>query len=316
MAEAEEVLKAELQTSTLKRFGCQQSGCINDGLGYLTDHGPRFVKFNSHTQERMAEAEEVLKAELQTSTLERFGCQQSGCINDGLGYLTDHGPRFVKFNSHAQQRRASLKAEQTITSKCQRVEYEDKFGFHVPTYAGYSRQGNTWDSSWVNFFARKMEDYVNLIEQKHNDRDARPLWHCLVPNLPRLFRDVSVEPALIHGDLWRGNVAQSHSGPVSFDPIALYGHSEFELSIMFKHGGFPPSFFKAYYSLIPKAPGFEHRYQLYSLHHHFQIWSHFGGDFVEDALGIVEPEVFRSAFGKGFKASTLEILTKLDKVIN
>ncbi|KAK3731954.1 hypothetical protein RRG08_045013 [Elysia crispata] len=100
---------------------------------------------------------------------------------------------------------------------------------------------------------------------------------------------------------------------VSFDPISMYGHSEFDLSIIFKHGGFDQSFFKAYHSLVPRATGFEQRYDLYSLHHHFQIWAHFGDEFVEDALGIVEPEIFRPTFGKGFKTSCLDLLRKLEK---
>ncbi|RUS80889.1 hypothetical protein EGW08_011360, partial [Elysia chlorotica] len=211
---------------------------------------------------------------------------------------------------NADLKRRAVKAERTITraKSARHVRYQGRFGFHVPTFAGYSRQSNTWDSSWVSYHPFPVSPRWH---RQHNDRDARPLWNCLVPLLPRLFRDVSVEPALLHGDLWRGNIAQTDHGPVSFDPISLYGHSEFDLSIMVKHGGFDQSFFQAYHSLIPRAPGFEGRYHLYSLHHHFQIWSLFGGDFVDNALGIVEPEVFRSAFGEGFKTSTLNLLRTL-----
>ncbi|GFO08660.1 fructosamine-3-kinase [Plakobranchus ocellatus] len=329
MAGAEQVLKEELSTSTLQSFGERQSGCINDGLAYRTDHGPLFVKFNSNSAgvEMFQGEYESLKALRNTQVLTvpkpikliklRNGSAMLVIEYLDMKQLRDFsalGQEVARLHLHnTEQGRRAKKAERTITAKELQYDYVDQYGFHVPTYAGYSRQSNEWNDSWVNFFARKMEDYVSLVEKKHNDRDSRPLWHSLVPHLSRLFHDVSVEPALLHGDLWRGNIAQTDRAPVSFDPISLYGHSEFDLSIMLKHGGFPSSFFNAYHSLVPKTPGFEDRYDLYSLHHHFQIWSHFGDDLVEDALGIVEPEVFKFAFGSGFKNSTLDLLRKLNR---
>ncbi|KAK3731956.1 hypothetical protein RRG08_045015 [Elysia crispata] len=228
MVGAEEALKAELNTARLEPFGCRQSGCINDGMGFLTDHGPLFVKFNSNS-----EGVEMFRGEFESlvalSGTERISVPQPlKLIKQGDGsamlvleYLDMHqlsdfaalGEQVARLHLHnSEQKRKVLKSEQTITRQ-EKPGYQEMFGFQVPTFAGYSRQSNAWDSSWVNFFARKMDDYVNLVERKHNDRDARPLWHSLVPHLPKLFTGVSVEPALLHGDLWRGNIAQTHLGP-------------------------------------------------------------------------------------------------------
>ena len=40
---------------------------------------------------------------------------------------------------------------------------------------------------------------------------------------------VVIQPVLLHGDLWSGNISQSEDGdPVIFDPASYYGHNEAE----------------------------------------------------------------------------------------
>ena len=46
-----------------------------------------------------------------------------------------------------------------------------------------------------------------MIEQESADREARELWPQLQRALPRLFRDIEIVPALLHGDLWSGMIA-------------------------------------------------------------------------------------------------------------
>ena len=45
------------------------------------------------------------------------------------------------------------------------------------------------------------------------DRDAIGLWSQLQLKIPQYFRDVQVEPSLLHGDLWGGNAAEISTGP-------------------------------------------------------------------------------------------------------
>ena len=52
-----------------------------------------------------------------------------------------------------------------------------------------------------------------MIEKDYGDREARELWPQLERNLPGFFKDVEVKPALLHGDLWGGNVAENDEGP-------------------------------------------------------------------------------------------------------
>lgn len=105
--------------------------------------------------------------------------------------------------------------------------------------------------------------------------------------IPSLFCDMEIIPALLHGDLWGGNVAEDDSGPIIFDPASFYGHSEYELAIAGMFGGFNSSFYSAYHSKIPKAPGFEKRLKLYQLFHYMNHWNHFGTGYRGSSLSIM-----------------------------
>ena len=149
------------------------------------------------------------------------------------------------------------------------------------------------------------------MEEVKGDREAHELWGRLMREIPKLFQGtlpytrvslslhhfmhlpcqliftsyvalghnclgVEVRPALLHGDLWSGNVAQTTaecqpadestsasssssssssasassssssatSIPVIFDPASFYGHDEFEFGIIEMFGGFDPAFFE------------------------------------------------------------------------
>jgi hypothetical protein len=55
----------------------------------------------------------------------------------------------------------------------------------------------------------------------------------LCDNLEVLFEDVgsSIRPAVLHGDLWSGNIASVGGQPAIFDPAVYYGHSEAEFGM-------------------------------------------------------------------------------------
>ena len=120
------------------------------------------------------------------------------------------------------------------------------------------------------------------------------IWLCnlcvchLQLKIPQFFTDVEVVPALLHGDLWGGNVAECAEGPVIFDPASFYGHSEFELGIAGMFGGFSSSFYSAYHEKIPKVPGFAKRNQLYQLFHYLNHWNHFGGGYRGSSIRIMK----------------------------
>lgn len=191
---------------------------------------------------------------------------------------------------------------------------------NVTNFLTFSPQKNEWQDDWVSFYSQqKLQHQLNMVENSHGDREARELWAklqvhhqkqnktyiCLIVSviwqwkfaycvcylqlkIPQFFSDVEVVPALLHGDLWGGNVAESTEGPVIFDPASFYGHSEFELGIAGMFGGFDSSFYSAYHEKIPQAPGFAKRNQLYQLFHYLNHWNHFGGGYRGSSIRIMK----------------------------
>ncbi|KFM75234.1 Fructosamine-3-kinase, partial [Stegodyphus mimosarum] len=53
-------------------------------------------------------------------------------------------------------------------------------------------------------------------------------------------------------------------------------------------GGFPRSFYNAYYNVLPKQPGFEKRKDVYKLFHCLNHWNHFGGGYRSSSISIMK----------------------------
>ncbi len=107
-------------------------------------------------------------------------------------------------------------------------------------------------------------------------------WELLKTNLPNLTGTDGLEPSILHGDLWSGNVFAGPSGePVLVDPAVYRGHSEVDLAMTELFGGFPGPFYSAYAEVRPLADGYREvrrsLYQLYPLLVHVNL---FGGSYV------------------------------------
>ncbi|XP_060797960.1 ketosamine-3-kinase isoform X2 [Neoarius graeffei] len=207
-------------------------------------------------------------------------------------YSAQLGQQLADLHLHnKRQKEKQDKDEQTVGKGTGQSEVPviDKFGFHVKTCCGYIPQVNDWQDDWVSFYTQqRLQHQLGLVEQTYGDREAKELWASLQLKISQLFAGVDVVPALLHGDLWSGNVAEYSTGPVIFDPASFYGHAEFELGIAGMFGGFGKHFYSAYHEKIPKAPGFEKRHQLYQLFHYLNHWNHFGTGYRGSALRIMK----------------------------
>lgn len=201
------------------------------------------------------------------------------------------GTQLADLHLHNQKFGERLKKEGSIVGKGEgqsEFQFVDQFGFHTVTCCGYLPQVNDWQSDWVTFFARqRIQPQMDMIEKKSGDKEARELWAELQLKIPSFFCGIEIVPALLHGDLWGGNVSEDVSGPIIFDPACFYGHSEYELAITGMFGGFSSSFYSAYHSKIPRAAGFEKRLKLYQLFHWLNHWNHFGSGYRQCSLNIL-----------------------------
>ncbi|XP_059763967.1 ketosamine-3-kinase isoform X1 [Balaenoptera ricei] len=303
----EELLKRELGCGSVKATGHSGGGCISQGRSYDTDRGRVFVKVNPKAEaKRMFEGEMAsLTAILKTGTvkvpkpIKVLDAPGGGSMlvmeHLDMRYLSSHaaklGTQLADLHLDNKRLGETLQKEAgTVGKGGGQVErpFVDQFGFDVVTCCGYLPQVNDWQRDWVTFYARqRIQPQMDLLEQGSGDREARELWATLQLKIPDLFHDLDIVPALLHGDLWGGNVAEDSSGPIIFDPASFYGHSEYELAIAGMFGGFSGSFYSAYHSKVPKAPGFEKRLKLYQLFHYLNHWNHFGSGYRGSSLSIM-----------------------------
>ncbi|KAI0202547.1 Fructosamine kinase-domain-containing protein [Astrocystis sublimbata] len=154
-----------------------------------------------------------------------------------------------------------------------------KFGFPLVTCDGPLPHPVAWQSDWPTFFTELLRSRVRM------DAEACGPWpklelaaeQVVTKVVPRLlgsleWRGSSIEPSLIHGDLWGTNVDTLDSGePVIYDAGCYYAHNEMEIGIwrvVFAQKLGAPAYRDAYLKQYPPAEPtreWDDRNRLYSL---------------------------------------------------
>ncbi|WMJ74782.1 fructosamine kinase family protein [Cytophagaceae bacterium ABcell3] len=164
----------------------------------------------------------------------------------------------------------------------------DFYGFLKDNYIGSLHQENEVSDDWFSFFINKrLQPQVRLAlaNGKLNGKDADK-FSKLYTRLPSLL--VKDKPALLHGDLWSGNVVTADSGYAALiDPAVYYGHREIELAFTKLFGGFGPGFYAAYQETNPVEYGFEGRSDIYNLYPLLVHVNLFGGSYINSVRSIL-----------------------------
>ena len=109
------------------------------------------------------------------------------------------------------------------------------FGSPHTAYGGRNPQLFLRSKSWEESFSQGLDAMFDTEETAQGaDLEMRKLRERLMTKvIPRLLRPLQTEgrvlvPALVHGDLWDGNVGtEEETGrTVIFDAVALYAHNE------------------------------------------------------------------------------------------
>lgn len=144
-----------------------------------------------------------------------------------------------------------------------------EFGHGYDVMIGGLPQINERFTTWIDFFRWKRLDVAAWMALRRgrifpamNER----LWR-LGERLCHWLHEPA-RSALLHGDLWIGNVLCRGGHAVALiDPAISYGHPEIELAFTMLFGGFPPSFLHHYLEIAAAPPGFfETRRALYQLY--------------------------------------------------
>lgn len=165
-----------------------------------------------------------------------------------------------------------------------------EFGFTQHTYCGVSKQDNRWRKRWEDFYAQqRIAPLVRVAHNQHGlSKGQLRTFEILIKRLPEWIATDEV-PALIHGDLWYGNVLETASGPPALiDPAVSYSHREAELGMMDLFGGFNTKVWSSYQSHYPLSSGWRDRLPLYALYHVLNHFVIFGGAYGDQAYRIAK----------------------------
>lgn len=144
------------------------------------------------------------------------------------------------------------------------------YGLERDNYIGGTPQANGWIEGWPEFFrTRRLEPQIALAARNGLlDTARRRSLDRLLGRLDALLDGVPRAPALIHGDLWGGNVVAAAGGaPALVDPAVSFSDREAEIAFTELFGGFGPRFYAAYNAAWPLEPGYAERRDLYNLYH-------------------------------------------------
>ncbi|KAF8665432.1 hypothetical protein AX16_000451 [Volvariella volvacea WC 439] len=230
------------------------------------------------------------------------------------GVSEDAKPYFVSEHKNLRSLSSNPGAAQTLArrlaTELHTYKSDKGFGFEVPTYCGATRLQNGWYDSWEACFSTMIGDLLDRLAPRYANlkkpgEELRKRYvngsslqiellikdtQSVIPAL--LGRNLNIEPVLLHGDLWSGNVGVDSAGePIIFDPASLYGHNEADLAIARIFGGFPSTFFTTYHQYMPKSDPvsqYDLRVDLYELFHYLNHTVLFGGSYAQSALAKME----------------------------
>jgi fructosamine-3-kinase len=170
----------------------------------------------------------------------------------------------------------------------QHQQKSSAFGLDHDNYIGSLRQKNQYSNDWINFF---IEQRLNA-QLKLALRDGKiPVsvasqFDALFKKLPSLLP--IEKPALLHGDLWSGNLITDNNGaPCLIDPAVYYGNREAEIAFTRLFGGFSAAFYEAYNANYPLLTGHEKRADLYNLYPLLVHVNLFGGGYASRVVSIL-----------------------------
>ena len=257
-------------------------GSINDGYRLHTNEGTFFAKTN-----RADHSPSMFEAE--ADGLHRLRATGTVRVPEVIAWGEDHDDTFLLLEHIGSAPKGPMFWEDLGRSLARlHAVTGEHFGLERDNYIGTLRQTNTRHGAWDAFFVQcRLEPQVRMA------RDRQRLGMGDVLRFERLYMRLAdlfprERPALLHGDLWSGNIlSDERSAPVLIDPAVYFGHRDMDLAMARLFGGFEAGFFHGYNDEFPLAPGWEERVDLCNLYPLLVHVNLFGGGYAQQVAAVL-----------------------------
>ena len=153
----------------------------------------------------------------------------------------------------------------------------ESFGYSSDNFLATWAQKNEYSDDWIVFYIHNR--ILPLVRDCMSISLLSDVYESKTWELKSLMekRFPSEPPALIHGDLWTGNLMYTFEMPgyALVDPAICFASREMDIAMSKLFGGFSSSFYDAYQEVFPLQPEWEYRlpaYQLYYLLFHLKFF--------------------------------------------
>lgn len=270
------------QFGTLISFQAASGGCINNGGKLTTSSEAVFIKWNSATRYPKMFSKEKLGLEL-LHKAEGLTIPEVRAVYEGELYsciVMEFIESAIKVPAYWEQLGHGLAAVHSTSST--------KYGLDHDNYMGSLEQYNDTCTDWLDFFIRSRLGPQIKLARDHNRMGKEPvqLFERLYTRLPDLL--VTEPPALIHGDLWSGNIMTDSQGmPALIDPAVSFANREMDIAMTQLFGRLPAEFYDVYNNAFPMSPGWQERLDIYNLYPLLVHVNLFGGGYLSQTMHIV-----------------------------
>ncbi|MDC3047137.1 fructosamine kinase family protein [Prochlorococcus sp. AH-736-A21] len=161
------------------------------------------------------------------------------------------------------------------------------FGFPVEGFIGTSDQFKGLEDNWIDCFLNlRIIPQLLIIKSTILDKE---IINKVIQKIKSELMNHKPVNALVHGDLWSGNVGMDKSGKgVIFDPASWWADHEVDIAMTKLFGGFREEFYEEYHRIFPIKNGFEKRIIIYNFYHILNHANMFGGGYLKQVQDYVK----------------------------
>jgi len=161
------------------------------------------------------------------------------------------------------------------------------FGFPVEGFIGTTDQKKGLEDNWIDCFLN-LRIIPQLLSLKSRILDKEIINKVKEKIKSELLNHKPIN-ALVHGDLWSGNVGMDKNGKgVIFDPASWWADNEVDIAMTKLFGGFRKEFYEEYHRIFPIKNGFEKRIIIYNFYHILNHANMFGGGYLNQVEDYVK----------------------------